>query len=61
MIVRVPLTMRRQMVTRAPADLDGTESEEDAEWLRGCRMTRKALMMRRTQSSGEGTRWPGER
>ena len=60
MIVRVPLTMRRQMATRAPADLDGAESEEGAEWLRGCRITRKALMIR-TKSGGEGTRWAGER
>ena len=42
--------------TRALADLDGAECEEDAELLRGCRMTREALMMRRTQCAGEGTR-----
>ena len=44
--MRVPLAMRRQMATRAPADQDCADCEEGAEWLRGRQMTRRALMIR---------------
>ena len=45
-----PLMIRHQMATRVSADQDGTDCEEGAEWLRGRRVTRKVVMMRRVQS-----------
>ena len=42
------------MAKRAPPDQDGADCEEGVEWLRGRRVTRKALMARRAQIQREG-------
>ena len=58
MIVRALIAKRREIAKRVPADQERAGREEGAEWLRGRRVTRKALMARRTQSGRYGIRWP---